>query len=381
MMDLIKKNSIIVIIAALVALSWSGISAKYSQKYIDNSIKNTAIVYASARGINAIVSVFQSSELSVQFFGGAAIKVGEILDPINDSIERFSQIVSMALGSLVLQKILANIVAQKLFNWMITIFAIGLIISLYFSRHKYINFTGKGFLLLTFAKFLFVITIVLNAGVSTYFLNNDIDKNHQKLDEFQDGLSSQIGGLTVGQKNELNQENKSLNQTIDEKQETIKNIRLYNDSIKLNKKEREYKKNKLLTKYNRNCKWWWFDSKKCDGIDAKIAQVKVQIANNIKNIKNNEKIIDKSEKYIKQARKKIKINKDKINNKSSMWTKVRDFSIDISDETIEKYIVNLFNLIVLFILKTILLPLGFFYLLIKGLKRIWHLNWLNYLKD
>ena len=372
-----KRNNIIASIMLLMALSWSGLSNQYSKAYIDKSIKETAIVYATARGINAIVSVLQSSEFSVSFVGGIAITAGEILDPINDSIERFSEIVSVALASLVLQKILAGIVAQDLFNWLISIFAIALIASLYFKQNKYINFAGKGFVLLTFTKFLFIAVIALNTITSSYFLNENIDKNHQKLEQFQDGISLYAGQLTKEEKEKLNQENQRLKYKIIELEESLKNLSRQNYLLELGENKQKETVDNFLNQYHKNCNWWWFDSKSCDVIDIKIRDAKKTINKINKHIGNNQNEITEIRVQIKQINKIINTNIDKVNGKfeSSLWQKISKFSIDISDNTVEKYIENLFNLIVLFILKTIVFPLAFFFLLIKGLKHIWRLNW------
>ncbi len=383
MKKIIKRNSIIIAIVLLMVLSWSGLSNKYSKSYIDNSIKETAIVYATARGINAVVSVLQSSESSLSFVGGFSVTIGEILDPINDSIERFSQVVSFALVSLVLQKILASIVAQNLFNFLITIFATALIISLYFKQNKYIDFAGKGFVLLTFTKFLFIIVIFLNSITSAYFLNENIDKNHQKLEKFQDGISLYTGQLTKREKHALKNENQDLEQKIVELEESLKAEDTKNSSLK-SKKDRQIKiKKSSLNQYYKNCNWWWFDSKNCDAMDITIKDAKSLIADTNEAIKTNQNFRAKIKAEIKKIKIIINTNTDKINDKFefSLWSKISNISIDITDDTVEKYITNLFNLIVLFILKTIVFPLGFFFLLMKSLKRIWRLNWSNVIKE
>ena len=378
-----KRNNIIASIMLLMALSWSGLSNQYSKAYIDKSIKETAIVYATARGINAIVSVLQSSEFSVSFVGGIAITAGEILDPINDSIERFSEIISVALVSLVLQKILAAIVAQNLFNWLISIFAIALIASLYFKQNKYINFAGKGFVLLTFTKFLFIAVIALNAITSSYFLNDNIDKNHQKLGQFQDGMLLYAGQLTKKEKHALKNENQKLTKKVVELNESLKNLNMQNDDLELDINKQKEIKDNFLDQYHKNCHWFWFDSKSCDAIDTKISNANNPITKINKNIANNQNTIDKIKVKIGQINKVINANTGKINGKfeSSLWQKTSIFSIDISDDTVKSYIENLFNLIVLFILKTIVFPLAFFFLLIKGLKRILRLNWSDVIRQ
>lgn len=377
-----KKIGIVIIVALLVALSWSGFSNKYSKQYIDNSIKNTAIVYATARGINAIVSVLQSSEFSVSFIGGVAIKVGEILDPVNDSIERFSEVVSFALVSLVLQKILANIVAQDLFNWLLTVVAIVFIATLYLKQNKYLAFFGKSLVLLVFTKFIFIVIILLNTALSVYYIDDDINNNHQKLEKFQNGMTSNAGQLTKDEKNKLKKKNKTLNKEINKLNKSIKNLETYHFALETNLAKEVKNRKGLLKKYHKNCQWFWFDSKSCDAIDIDIYNTKNNIDKIQRDIKLNQKAINQDNNAVRQRDKTIISNKGKINNtfQRSPLEEVKNFAINISEEKVEKYIANLFHLIVLFILKTIIFPLGFFLLLIKGFKYIWRLSWLDIVK-
>ena len=72
---------------------------------IDQSLQNAAIVFDLARGLNGIISVLQSTEISVLF---ATMTIGKILDPLNDLVERFSELMTVALASLALQNFLLN---------------------------------------------------------------------------------------------------------------------------------------------------------------------------------------------------------------------------------------------------------------------------------
>ena len=70
---------------------------KYSERYIDNSLKSTAILYATLRGLNGAVSVVKQSSLTVGVGVEGNLALGEVLDPIDDAIERFSTLVTTSL--------------------------------------------------------------------------------------------------------------------------------------------------------------------------------------------------------------------------------------------------------------------------------------------
>jgi hypothetical protein len=67
-------------------------------------------VFAVARTLNGVISAAQGTEVALEPGGvGVVLSVGEILDPINDLIERFSAVMLIAASSLGLQALLLNI--------------------------------------------------------------------------------------------------------------------------------------------------------------------------------------------------------------------------------------------------------------------------------
>lgn len=68
---------------------------------------------ALARALNGVISVAQGTEIAVQPVGiGLTITAGEILDPVNDLIERFSWLALVASASLGTQVLLTEIAAE-----------------------------------------------------------------------------------------------------------------------------------------------------------------------------------------------------------------------------------------------------------------------------
>ena len=100
-MGISSKALVSIFIILTVGLSSARVLDDYVDDYTTNSIKNAALTYATARGINALVSMMQSSEVQagVGIVSGS-MTIGELLDPINDMIERFSTIMTWVLASL-----------------------------------------------------------------------------------------------------------------------------------------------------------------------------------------------------------------------------------------------------------------------------------------
>ena len=75
------------------------------EAYLDDAIGKGLAVFAMARVTNGIISTIQSSEVSLSPAGvGVTVGVGEILDPVNDLIERFSWVLMASIVSLGIQK-------------------------------------------------------------------------------------------------------------------------------------------------------------------------------------------------------------------------------------------------------------------------------------
>lgn len=76
---------------------------------LDASIKETALTFAAARAVNAVVSLVQESSFGFSLGINVSIAAGQILDPLNDLIERFSQLTLACLIALSMQKVLLDL--------------------------------------------------------------------------------------------------------------------------------------------------------------------------------------------------------------------------------------------------------------------------------
>lgn len=95
---------------ALLLLCWWPALDRAAEAQIDASLKRALAAFAIARGIDAVISAAQGTELALQPAGvGLTLSPGELLDPVNDLVERFSGIMLMASASLGLQKLLLNV--------------------------------------------------------------------------------------------------------------------------------------------------------------------------------------------------------------------------------------------------------------------------------
>lgn len=81
----------------------------------DEALSRAMAAFGLAKGLNAVISLLQGTELSFAPIGvGLNFSIGEVLDPFNDMVERFSWVMLFASVSLGIQKLLL-ILSGKLF--------------------------------------------------------------------------------------------------------------------------------------------------------------------------------------------------------------------------------------------------------------------------
>lgn len=99
-----------VLIVVAVAGALTGHIDRASEAQAENALKNALVTFAVARTLNGVISAAQGTEIALEPGGvGVVLSVGEVLDPINDLIERFSAVMLVAASSLGLQALLLNI--------------------------------------------------------------------------------------------------------------------------------------------------------------------------------------------------------------------------------------------------------------------------------
>lgn len=91
--------------------TWSAQFDRLAETYTEQGMQRTLITFAVVRGLNGVISVAQGTELAMSPAGvGLVLAPGQILDPINDLIERFSWVVLASGTSLGIQRLLLEMV-------------------------------------------------------------------------------------------------------------------------------------------------------------------------------------------------------------------------------------------------------------------------------
>ncbi|MCZ6855056.1 MAG: hypothetical protein O7G86_14185 [Gammaproteobacteria bacterium] len=150
---------------ALVAVSWSGYLDNSAQATTEASFKRALATFALARALNGVISVAQGTEIAVQPVGvGLTITAGEILDPLNDLVERFSWLAFVASASLGTQMLMTELSSNVWITGLLTVTVLGYLFVLWWPGEV----AGREILLkiclvLIFTRFVFT-TVTLASG-------------------------------------------------------------------------------------------------------------------------------------------------------------------------------------------------------------------------
>ncbi|MFH1137032.1 MAG: hypothetical protein V1816_13240 [Pseudomonadota bacterium] len=171
---------------------------RQAEGYVEASFQRALAAYALARGLNMIISVIQESTVDIQPFGlGVSAAVGQILDPINDLVERFSWVMLVSLASLGVQKLLIEISPWISVNLLLTAALFLWLAGIWLDRPCRIGLSAAGKKVLFAAlvlRFCVPLAAYLNEQVYVYFLearyqqaSGEIEKGRediQALDPF-----------------------------------------------------------------------------------------------------------------------------------------------------------------------------------------------------
>ena len=120
-----KKMTVAIALIAMILSSWFALLDLPATERVDAGIKRALISFTTARALNAVISVAQGTEIAAQPMGvGVTLTPGQLLDPVNDLVERFSSLMLTASVALGIQKILINIGSYWPISLLLTITAL-----------------------------------------------------------------------------------------------------------------------------------------------------------------------------------------------------------------------------------------------------------------
>ena len=106
MHTVLRKVTLLLALTLILAMVWLRPIDDAAQQYVDVGLKRALVTFASARALNALISLTQGASVSFQVGAGASVHPGAVLDPLDDLVEQFSAIMLVATLSFASQHLL-----------------------------------------------------------------------------------------------------------------------------------------------------------------------------------------------------------------------------------------------------------------------------------
>jgi hypothetical protein len=162
-----RKRPVIVLALVLILIfTWTPWAQDSARQQATDGLNRALATYATARAINALISVAQSTQVSVQPAGvGIATHPGEALDPVNDLVEQFSSLMLLASVAFGVQLLLIKAGAHAFVSVALSFVAIAWCV-VCFSRLSSPQWLTKALVLLLLVRFAVPASVV--ASEQTY---------------------------------------------------------------------------------------------------------------------------------------------------------------------------------------------------------------------
>lgn len=190
-----SRNQIIYMVLSivLIVLAFTRALDGIGSDRTEQALQRALATYAIARALNGVISVAQGTELAIEPAGiGVVLAPGEILDPVNDLIERFSWVMLASSASLGIINVLLAISA---WIWSSVVMSAGLLLPAYLiwrgkaSAGHSASLIFKLAIVLVILRFSAPVLVILNDFIYQQFLSSRYQTAVTELDETRTRVS------------------------------------------------------------------------------------------------------------------------------------------------------------------------------------------------
>jgi len=222
-----RKWLLSVVLLLVAALSMTTFVDQRAEVEYEKLFQRALITFALARTINGVISVVQGTEIALQPAGvGVTLTPGEILDPVNDLIERFSWIMMGATVSLGIQNVLLDISAWWLIQSLIAVLCAWVVMRLWYPGKAEAGWQMSGLLLrrvllvLLLVRFAVPVMLIVNDFLYQQFLESRYEASSQIITEASDELAllsveAEAEGVEAGESGILDSISQAWSNTFD----------------------------------------------------------------------------------------------------------------------------------------------------------------------
>ena len=162
-----------------------------TEEHLDELLINAGTAYGVSRGLNAVISVIQDSDINI-VIGNLAL--GEALDPVNDIVERFSKVMLLSITSLGIQKFIYEVGTALGVNLFLTLALLFFLTSAVFESLPFLkgekviavcNTLGTSLLVIFLLVRFIIPTIALFSMESEKLFDSGIKTKIEKLEQIK----------------------------------------------------------------------------------------------------------------------------------------------------------------------------------------------------
>lgn len=185
-----KPIKLVILIASIVLINLEPFLATLDA-YISGATAEGLGLYATARGINAIISVLQTVEASIFV---STIGIGEALDPLNDAVERFSTVLSWSIGALFAQNFGFELLKIREIGVIISVLGAVSIALGYLAKVRAFEilntaamseFLWRAFLVLIYVRLTLPIAIAASMWMNEALIQQKLDTHSDNLQKYE----------------------------------------------------------------------------------------------------------------------------------------------------------------------------------------------------
>jgi len=157
-------------------------------------------VWAALKVINGVINVLQSAEIGGSFFVEASVNPLEFLAPLDNTLDKISNILLWALGALVLEKLILAISGYIVFMILIPVCILIFIVSIwiYKDKTKIHKAAAAALLISIVVPFAIPLSFKLSTVIEDKLLNKNVETIVSSIDEkgkSAEKMENEISGL------------------------------------------------------------------------------------------------------------------------------------------------------------------------------------------
>jgi hypothetical protein len=194
-----KKITASVLILILFGLSFTKVIDTASEEVTHDAMANAVVTYAAVRVLGGTVSMIQESSIEVAPAGvGMNLALGQALDPLNDLLEQFAQVMLVSVVSLGVQEILLAVGHTSFFNVLVLLSGVVFLIALWWKNagKASFNMVSRFFMVVVLLRFAVSAVVLANGLMYSVMLEDDYFKAASEIDMVASDMGVLAGNVS-----------------------------------------------------------------------------------------------------------------------------------------------------------------------------------------